>query len=90
MSRIAFMVVAVLVVIYLGDTLTVWLPLPPRRQQYGSVQIRRYYAMPLKGGRTEYGDAGTEQETCVRALFPHFGMRPCWYAARHNEKWITE
>jgi hypothetical protein len=90
MNRIAFIVVAALCVLYLGDALTVWLPLPPGRQQYGTVQIHRYYAMPLKGGKTEYGAAGTENETCVHSLFPHFGLRPCWYASRHSEKWVTQ
>jgi len=46
--------------------------------------------MPLKGNRTEYGDAGIEKDTCVHAIFPHAGYAPCWYASRRKEKWVTE
>ena len=86
MAKIALTAVAVLCVLYLGDAIAFRLA----RQPYGVVKVRRYYAMPLKGNRTEYGDAGVENDTCVHALFPHAGFPPCWYARRHTEKWVTE
>jgi hypothetical protein len=89
MKRKAFTVVLFLCVLYLGDALALWLPIPRGRQQYGVVPIRRYYAMPLKGGKTEYGYDGTENQTCVHSLFPHFGLPPCWYASRKTQKWVT-
>ncbi len=84
--KIALIAIASLCALYLADSLLVRLA----RQPYGEVQVRRYYAMPLKGGKTEYGPAGVEKETCVRALFPHRGFVPCWYARRHKENWVTE
>jgi hypothetical protein len=87
-----FLIVAVLSVsgLFLADALALWMPIPPGRPQYGVVQVRRYYAMPLKGNKTEFGDAGVENVTCAYALFPHSGYAPCWYASRHKVKWVTE
>jgi hypothetical protein len=84
--KIALMVLAVLCALYLGDAFSLRLVNSP----YGTVRVRRYYAMPLKGGKTEYGDAGVENDTCVHAAFPHSGFAPCWYTSRHKEKWVTE
>ncbi len=83
-----FLLIALLVVgaVYLADVFVLRLAKHP----FGTVQVRRYYAMPLKGGKTEYGEAGAENETCVHALFPHSGVAPCWYASRKKEKWVTE
>lgn len=84
--KIALLALASLCALYAADTLLVYLA----HQPYGEAQIRRYYAMPLKGGKTEFGAAGTQNQTCVQALFPHAGFAPCWYACRHREKWITQ
>ncbi|MGO9449563.1 MAG: hypothetical protein ACLQDV_00750 [Candidatus Binataceae bacterium] len=89
MKRKAFIVLLFLCVLYLGDAVVLLLPIPGR-QPYGVVQVRRYYVMPLKGGKTEYGYDGTENESCAQSLFPHSGLPPCWYASRHTEKWITQ
>jgi hypothetical protein len=56
---------------------------------YGSVQMERLYAIPLKNGNVEYElDARQPDVTvpCVRALFPHMGYRPCWYLRRNSQK----
>lgn len=90
MKRIVVIAVAALFALYLADTLAVWIPIPPGRQVYGEVQVRVFYAMSLKGNRTEYQDGGIQKQTCVYALFPHSGDSPCWYASRHTEKWLSE
>ena len=41
-----------------------------------------YLATPLKNGKVEVFYDQPQAEICVRALFPHFGRRPCWYARR--------
>jgi hypothetical protein len=41
-----------------------------------------YVATPLKNGTVEVFYDQPQTEVCVRALFPHFGRRPCWYAKR--------
>jgi hypothetical protein len=56
---------------------------------YDSVQMERLYAIALKNGRTEYElDAQQPEVTvsCVRALFPHQGLQPCWYLRRNSQK----
>lgn len=90
MKRIAVIALGALFVVYLADTLAIWIPIPPSRQVYGEVQVRVFYAMPLKGNRTEYEDGGIQKQACVHAIFPHFGDSPCWYASRHTQKWLTE
>ncbi len=84
--KIALIAILSLCALFVADALALRL----MHQPYGVVQIRRYYAMPLKGNKTEYGDAGVEKHTCVYALFPHRGFAPCWYASRKKEKWVTE
>jgi hypothetical protein len=86
MRTIALIAMLALCVLYLADAAAFRLASQP----YGVVQMRRYYAMPLKGGKTEYGDAGVEKVTCVHTLLPHAGFAPCWYAGRKQEKWVTE
>jgi len=88
MKRALIIAVLSLCGLFLADTLALWLPVPAGRRQYGVIQVRRFYAMPLKGSKTEYGDAGTENVTCVHSLFPHFGYSPCWYADRNKVKWV--
>ncbi len=51
-----------------------------------SVNIGHLYAIRQKSGKTEYEDLGTQPQTCVRSLFPHFGYAPCWYLRRHREQ----
>jgi|HubBroStandDraft_1064217.scaffolds.fasta_scaffold180529_1 hypothetical protein len=90
MNRIAFIVVLSLCILYVGDALALWLPIPRGRQQYGVVQVRRYYAIPLKGGKTWYGYDGTENQDCANSLFPQFGLLPCWYESRKSVKWVSQ
>ena len=41
-----------------------------------------YYATQLKNGRVQVYYDQPQTEVCVRAVFPHGGRRPCWYARR--------
>jgi hypothetical protein len=85
-ARTTLIIGAALGIIYMADAFA----LRASSHPFGTVQVRRYYAMPLKGGKTEYGDAGVEDETCIHSMFPHLGFAPCWYASRKTEKWVTE
>jgi hypothetical protein len=77
-----------LVVLFIGDSLSLHYRIPGNRDPFGSVEVEKYYAVLKKDGKTEYMFAGTETETCVRALFPHSGYPPCWYAKKHTVKRI--
>jgi hypothetical protein len=59
--RIALIAVAALCVIYFGDALVLRL----MHQPYGVVQVRRYYAMPLKGNKTPCWYASRKKEKWV-------------------------
>jgi hypothetical protein len=52
-------------------------------------RVTTYEAGEVKGGKLEYYFDQPGVELCVRALFPHFGDAPCWYARRHNIKVLS-
>jgi hypothetical protein len=56
------------------------------RNPYGSVVVTRYYAVAQKNGKTQFIFDPPAPEACVRALFPHSGVLPCWYLNRYPEQ----
>jgi hypothetical protein len=89
--RALVLLVALVAVVFAGDYVAVRLraAFPRLGSTFGSVQMERLYAIPLKSGRTEYElDARQPEVTvqCVHALFPHLGYSPCWYLGRNSEK----
>ena len=56
------------------------------RDPYSSVVVSHYYAVPQKNGKTQFIFDPPAPETCVKTLFPHSGMRPCWYLRWHPEQ----
>ena len=91
MRRLALILAgAVLAFVFAFAADAAWLRLraDQNRDAVSTVQVRVLLAIPQKNGRTEYVSGGTEQEPCVRALFPHNGLDPCWYAAKHTRKRI--
>jgi hypothetical protein len=67
-----------LVLVYVADRLRVGLRAPAAAFE----SLTFYLATPLKNGKVEVFYDQPQTEVCVRALFPHFGRRPCWYARR--------
>ncbi len=59
-----------------------------RDPRFGTVEVRRYYAVHLKNQKIEYLPDETDTETCVHSLFPHLDHNPCWYVMRHREQRI--
>lgn len=88
MKRALKIVVATLALLYLGDYLSVRYRIPNHREPLTTVQIDVYYAIRLKGHKTEFLRVEPETETCVYSLFPQIGYLPCWYVARHKQKWV--
>jgi len=89
-TRVLACVVLMPALVYVGDDLAVRLPIPKTRNPYGMVQIRSYYAIPQKDRKTEFYPGDKETDTCVHALFPHFGYSPCWYLERRKVRRIDE
>ena len=74
---------AALVVLYVGDLLAARFR---GADAFGSVRVNVLYAIPEKAARMDYSAGAPEDVECVRALFPHFGDDPCWYASRQKTK----
>ena len=87
--RILVVAVVSLVIVYVGDDLSVRYRIPKGRQPMGTVTIQRYDAIPEKNGKTEFAFENPAIQTCVHSLFPHLGYQPCWYLGRHSEQRIN-
>ena len=83
-----FFLVALVVLIYATDFAIMQFRIAKGIGAYGTFTVRSYYAIAKKANKVEYDYIGTEQETCTRSLFPHFGFNPCWYVSRHTERRI--
>jgi len=53
---------------------------------FSTVRVDVLYAVPEKAARMDYSTGAPEDVECVRALLPHFGDAPCWYASRRKTK----
>jgi hypothetical protein len=83
-KRILVGAMATLVVIYVGDFLSVRVRMlqPIPAGPFESLKTLRVLAIPEKNGKMEYEvDAQNPEQivTCVHSLFPHSGYSPCWY-----------
>ncbi len=88
MKRVIAIVVAAAAVIYAGDFLSARFGFPGHRETYGSVTVDRTYAVMQKNKKQEYYFLPPETQNCVHALFPHFGVPPCWYLERHKTQTV--
>ena len=84
MRRILMAAVLSLLILYVGDYLSLRYRIPKGRPQFGVVKVQRYYAVGLKSGKTEFMFLAPKNQTCVHSLFPHFGDSPCWYLSRKS------
>ena len=83
-KRIAAALMIAVGALYLGDYVSVRYRIPGNREQFANIQVQRFYAVQLKGRKTEYMYDEPETRKCVNSLFPHLGATPCWYAVRHK------
>lgn len=84
--RATIAIVAIVVTLFLGDY--AFLRLRNSNNRFGTVQVKPYYAVKLKDGKTEFMFDQPQNETCSHSLFPQLGYRPCWYVEKHKEKRI--
>jgi hypothetical protein len=70
-------------VIYGGDFLSLQLRIPSR-EQFGSVEIKRYFIVKLKNRKTGFMPDEPQTVSCVNSLFPQWGFAPCWWVTRHK------
>ncbi len=84
LTRIALTLFPALLAFYIGDNLVVRYRIMTNREPFGSVQVKRYLAIPHKDQRVEYVATDPETRPCVHSLFPQFGRNPCWYVSRNT------
>jgi hypothetical protein len=72
--RSALALIALFVVVYLGDMAVYKL----RGSPQSKVTVNHYLTVPLKGNKTEFDYQGTLDVPCSVSLFPQSGASPCW------------
>jgi hypothetical protein len=80
---------AFLLLVYLGDYISIVYRIPNGREQFGSVDVQKLLAVPQKDRKTEYIADPPQPEQCVHSLFPRLGLTPCWYLERHAVQQIN-
>ena len=83
LKRVVLIVASLLALVYIGDYAALRIPVPKGRSVFGTVTVRDYYDVTLKGGKSEFYFLNPQDVTCVNSLFPHMGYKPCWYLRRH-------
>jgi hypothetical protein len=90
MKRMLWLAIRVILVaviaLYAIDWAALWMR-TSRGRAYDTVQVDEYLQTPLKGNKAEYDYIGSQPVSCVRTLFPHSGMTPCWWLRRHPARW---
>jgi hypothetical protein len=83
-KQVLLALVAVLLVVYIGDSL--WFRVrmihPKQANPLESFTGPRVLAIPEKGGKTSYEidqQNPAQTTTCAHSWFPHGGYLPCWY-----------
>jgi hypothetical protein len=82
LKRVVVFAILLAALIYAGDYILIRYRIAMNRSPYGSLRIRRYYAVTMKNGKPEYFFDQPTDQTCIHSLFPHLGYQPCWYLAR--------
>ena len=72
-------------VLYAGDYLSLRFAIPGGRKTTEVIRVRPVMDIPQKSGRDELQPLDAENITCAISLFPHMGMKPCWWVRRHRQ-----
>jgi hypothetical protein len=73
-----------LLVLDVGDNLVVRYRIRTHGEPFGTIQVKRYFAIRHKDQRIEFVPTDTESRSCVHSLFPQLGNNPCWYVSRNS------
>ena len=84
-KRLVTAIVISICILYAADFISIEL----RHDPLSVVQINKIYAVPQKGGKTEFDAGEPVPETCVNSIFPHQGYSPCWYVNRHRNQQVN-
>jgi hypothetical protein len=89
LKRAIVSLVLVFAVIYAADFGWIEYRASSGTEAFGSIQVKRYYAVKQKDGKTEYLFDNPTTETCVNSIFPHWGHIPCWCLSRHTQQRVN-
>ena len=78
--RACIALVSLSALIYAADDLCARAKGRPTEQ----MKVDWVYAEVNHYNEVEYSAGNAVMETCVDALLPHFGYKPCWYLRRHT------
>jgi hypothetical protein len=87
--RVLLIAAGLLLLIYIGDYISIAYRIPPGRRQFGSVDVQKVLAVPQKDRKTEFIADPPQPQTCSYSLFPQLGLTPCWYLARHAQQQVN-
>jgi len=82
--RLGIALAIALLVVDVGDNLVVRYRIHSNRAPFGSVQVKRYFAIRHKDQRVEFVPTDSETRPCVHSLLPQLGQNPCWYVSRNT------
>ena len=77
-------VAAGMILFYIADDASARFGIPGHRPTFSTLSVRRQLDVPQKDRKTEYYFEPPEDQACVNAILPHFGVEPCWYLKRHT------
>jgi len=87
-GRLLVFLLVLAAITFVGDYL--WLRIRMLNQKPGnpfdSVHLERVIAIQKKSGLYDISPAPPEDRPCVRSIYPHVGLDPCWYVKRLNDK----
>jgi len=67
-----------------GDNLVLRYRIRTNRKPFGTVEVKRYFAIRHKDQRVEFVPIDPETRPCVHAVLPQLGNSPCWYVRRNT------
>jgi hypothetical protein len=87
LKQIVLALLALLAIVYVYDFISVRRRMSANKpgDPFDTVTYPHLLAIPQKGNKIDYeldAQSPMETESCVHALFPHYGYTPCWYVRR--------
>ena len=89
-TRALILLISVFAVLYAGDYAVARYRVS--RNQSAAleiVKVQPMYVIPHKDSRAEYVFGDPQNQTCLHAIFPHFGNSPCWYVKKHTQPTVS-
>jgi len=82
--RLTIALVIALLALDVGDNLVLRYRIRAKREPFGTVEVKRYFAIRHKDQRVEFVAIDPETRPCAHSLLPQLGNNPCWYVRRNT------